>query len=98
MKGVTKFGEYRKMRFRVSIHTPSEGSDIVFLFLQTNAGKFQSTLPVKGVTQRSNPTPLWTTFQSTLPVKGVTVIDADDFDRSMFQSTLPVKGVTTFSR
>ena len=64
---------------------------------QTNptAYEFQSTPPVKGVTEQALEVLAAASFQSTPPVKGVTWFAqlSADFG-GLFQSTPPVKGVT----
>jgi len=55
----------------VSIHAPSEGSDMLWARWLAWAW-FQSTLPVKGATYPPINTRKKNMFQSTLPVKGAT--------------------------
>ena len=77
----------------ISIHTPHAGSDT-----EPNVTRalirFQSTLPMRGVTYYG-PLPSHTSqFQSTLPMRGVTRLLNLTRLCWQFQSTLPMRGVT----
>ena len=56
----------------ISIHTPREGSDFTEISQSLETMLFQSTLPVRGVTQSAHFLSITVLFQSTLPVWGVT--------------------------
>ena len=64
---------YIKPHYDVSIHAPHTGSDetvnVENLF---NPRTFQSTLPTRGATERSNTITIGGKFQSTLPTRGAT--------------------------
>ncbi len=94
MKGVTSPLARSLPNNAVSIHTPNEGSDIMgsnnYLLIE----RFQSTLPMKGVTTLLMVKRESSMFQSTLPMKGVTRRIGSGMGIGRFQSTLPMKGVT----
>ncbi len=96
MKGVTKRLDIFVHPRNVSIHTPNEGSDYGVLIMDWIDSKFQSTLPMKGVTTKRVVREPGIKFQSTLPMKGVTSWLANKLRYRWFQSTLPMKGVTLF--
>ena len=56
----------------ISIHAPREGSDCPDLALAAAALAFQSTLPVRGATDKAYACSSAMPFQSTLPVRGAT--------------------------
>ncbi len=72
MKGVTSLFHGERGSSKVSIHTPNEGSDSMRGLDGSGFIQFQSTLPMKGVTQGSICLAPLSSFQSTLPMKGVT--------------------------
>ncbi len=61
------------------------------------ATKFQSTLPMRGVTPRTHGAPASEKFQSTLPMRGVTLSPKTFHAALTFQSTLPMRGVTALT-
>ncbi len=72
MKGATVSTFATATVIMVSIHAPNEGSDFVLL-VDHSAGRFQSTLPMKGATSYSRSQAYeQAMFQSTLPMKGAT--------------------------
>ena len=80
---------------QISIHAPREGSDLRFPKRPQLPEQFQSTLPVRGATQRFSEIKSPTVFLSRLPVGGATRAAAPiRRGCSPFQSTLPVRGVT----
>ena len=58
--------------------------------------RFQSTLPMRGVTKYGPADGDGFIFQSTLPMRGVTVLHRYILTGFEFQSTLPMRGVTQF--
>ncbi len=56
----------------VSIHTPHTRSDPAMIRMQTLAGRFQSTLRIRGVTKDKKKYLIVGLFQSTLRIRGVT--------------------------
>ena len=56
----------------ISIHTPHAGSDKIYLGQDFQNSRFQSTLPMRGVTIGFLTIPIRSEFQSTLPMRGVT--------------------------
>ena len=59
--------------FVISIHTPHAGSDSSRHFSSLLYAQFQSTLPMRGVTELNSNKSNALIFQSTLPMRGVTV-------------------------
>ena len=81
----------------ISIHAPRAGSDQRRAIIIPRAGRFQSTLPVRGATFRPSVViALFSAFQSTLPVRGATAPCSPLGTPNLFQSTLPVRGATLF--
>ena len=79
----------------ISIHAPRAGSDQRRAIIIPRAGRFQSTLPVRGATFRPSVViALFSAFQSTLPVRGATAPCSPLGTPNLFQSTLPVRGAT----
>ena len=56
----------------ISIHTPLAGSDSFSQAYSRGDVIFQSTLPLRGVTQSGKQVAITDVFQSTLPLRGVT--------------------------
>jgi len=94
VKGATLILHHQQFQRIVSIHAPSEGSDEIICQASLHHNLFQSTLPVKGATQKLTARRNIKTFQSTLPVKGATIELQVVPPAFLFQSTLPVKGAT----
>ena len=72
-RGATCFCRTRFCRFRVSIHAPRTGRDILMTMSVVWLAMFQSTRPARGATAKTD----WTTesktlFQSTRPARGAT--------------------------
>ena len=79
----------------ISIHTPLARSDFAIFCHASRSPKFQSTLPLRGVTSNISDTGLSAfLFQSTLPLRGVTQPQRRRVGHHRFQSTLPLRGVT----
>ena len=55
---------------------------------------FQSTLPLRGATPKSDMLLSTTIFQSTLPLRGATCGSRKKWTDKVFQSTLPLRGAT----
>ncbi len=77
---------------QVSIHTPNEGSDCTNDLKQHGEMRFQSTLPMKGVTLITCTTSPLSMFQSTLPMKGVTIARSYLRDRDDVSIHTPNEG------
>ena len=83
----------------ISIHTPLAGSDVLLTDVRSRPYSFQSTLPLRGVTDQRENSAQDYEFQSTLPLRGVTQNRLGTANRNaIFQSTLPLRGVTTAPR
>jgi len=79
----------------VSIHAPSEGSDLSSAATPPRTGRFQSTLPVKGATSARDDElyPLPVSIHA--PSEGSDLLEGARYiNHAWFQSTLPVKGAT----
>ena len=61
---------------------------------QTPGPGFQSTLPLRGATQRHSIGQIADQFQSTLPLRGATRVVRHGRIPPLFQSTLPLRGAT----
>ena len=86
----------QKTMLNISIHAPREGSDKSRIAATPRDVRFQSTLPVRGATQRLNVLLASGEFQSTLPVRGATLRSrTGEITELSFQSTLPVRGATS---
>ena len=70
--------EYRLLGV-ISIHTPHAGSDGYSYEKFDKKRRFQSTLPMRGVTTRRGTLTKAKIFQSTLPMRGVTAILTKSF-------------------
>ena len=62
--------------------------------ISQSTNRFQSTLPLRGVTGGSGREDALLKFQSTLPLRGVTLFSITCRCAWIFQSTLPLRGVT----
>ncbi len=83
------------MCLSVSIHTPNEGSDIDAALQLILGLAFQSTLPMKGVTQRCGRAGGSLGVSIHTPNEGSDVDPAGNIKPDKeFQSTLSMKGVT----
>ena len=80
---------------RISIHAPREGSDWMFSTSSSEAGRFQSTLPVRGATGFYRLKQLLLFISIHAPREGSDHIrEAAARPGRIFQSTLPVRGAT----
>ena len=78
----------------ISIHSPHAGRDAAYQGQPSMLSKFQSTLPMRGETERYDEGKYYKLFQSTLPMRGETRSGLRQADTSPFQSTLPMRGET----
>ncbi|EQW45442.1 hypothetical protein HMPREF9017_01563 [Parascardovia denticolens F0305] len=85
----------RGVASQISIHAPLAGSDTPDNRFISLAWIFQSTLPLRGATDRLELTCDQWAFQSTLPLRGATNVDAKTRLLVKFQSTLPLRGATS---
>ena len=96
MRGVTQSVRAIFCFIIISIHTPHAGSDDCHCTGFKLIWRFQSTLPMRGVTKCAQAiVRALTGFQSTLPMRGVTAVAfLIQYHGETFQSTLPMRGVT----
>ena len=78
----------------ISIHAPLTGSDVPVDIAARKQYVFQSTLPLRGATDRNYIHFSVCGFQSTLPLRGATVRTSLTDVSTQFQSTLPLRGAT----
>ena len=74
--------------------TPHAGSDHTRQQFMSLIGRFQYTLPLRGVTVTQVIKEMPGLFQSTLLMQGVTNEDGSTYQIPIFQYILPIRGVT----
>ena len=78
----------------ISIHTPLAGSDARPGTVIVASNRFQSTLPLRGVTYARATNALYMSISIHTPLAGSDQIKSSTITPDKFQSTLPLRGVT----
>ena len=96
MRGATAWLIWYKHVAEISIHAPREGSD-AGTRPDDNERRFQSTLPVRGATNRFRTIISESKISIHAPREGSDYIHAEisEIIEERFQSTLPVRGATS---